>query len=416
MAQGSWIRTSVDLDGSTIRCVVLEHGEGRRPEVREALEDTCVGVTGSGVVKPEEVAKVIASIIKQASHTSVYNINKVYASIPGKDISIRYAYGIIRLKKPQVTPSDVKEVIEVAVEGSELGHRTTLHRIPIEFTLDGLGGLSNPVGLSGTTLEVRLVLVMVEQEQLARVYDVFERAGVKVAGLMHGPLAAANAVLSQEERRLGVGVLDIGEHSTSLVHYWAGSLLNIATVPYGTLYVTTKLSEFLGIRVDIAAELQKRLAFRAHGQDTIQILNTSLSVAEDIQVARAQEALHQALMDLLDFIFAQYARFEESEVGAGFTSDATKFGAGVVLTGDVLVNALDLEVVRGWFGGLPVRLGVSDVSNGGHEVATGFTFATAVGLAMGTEVNGMDVSPPPPKRRGLKALVESMGETMGDWL
>jgi cell division protein FtsA len=266
-----------------------------------------------------------------------------------------------------------------------------LHDIPQEYQVDQQRGISDPIGMMGTRLEVEMYLVTVQATAAQNVRKSVQRAGYRVADLVLEPLAASYAVLTDDETELGVGLVDVGGGSTGVAVFHDGKIRHIATIQYAGTQVTTDLVQVLGVTQTDGERLKERqgvaYAPLVDASEVIDLPSTPGQGPRTVSREMLSSIIHDRLHEIFDLVGREFER-------AGFGGQ--RLPAGVVLTGGTTHMPGMVELAREAFA-LPVRAGVPEQGISGlvdsvqaprYAVATGLVLYAAHRLAQGGPVSG----------------------------
>src|SRR5579862_3731863 len=237
--------------------VGLDIGTAKVAAVVGDLHDGTLSVIGVGCVPADGLRKgvvvnidstvhAIEQAIKEAEVTAGCEIHSVFANVGGGHIRGFNSHGVVAVKNREVDQSDVERVLDAARAVALPSDRDILHVLPQDFVLDGQDGIRSPLGMHGVRLEARVHLITTAMPSAQNVIKCCERTGLHVADLVLEPLAAAEAVLTPEEKELGVALVDLGAGTTDVLVFHQGALKHTAVLPLGGNHVTS----------DIAAGLQ----------------------------------------------------------------------------------------------------------------------------------------------------------------
>ena len=280
---------------------------------------------------------------------------------------------MVAIKNKEVGPHDVERVIEAAKAIAVPNDRAVLHVIPREYKVDGQDGIHDPIGMSGVRLEASVHIVTGSQTAISNNLKCIERAGLKTAGIVLEQLASAQAVLSDDEKDLGVCVADMGAGSTNMVYFVHGSVAHTSVVPVGGQHFTHDIA--IGLRTpQMSAEALKR----KFGCSMVSL--TSEDETMDVEGVGGRKARTVMRKDLAEVI---EPRSEETlhliYNDLRMSGLLPLLGSGLVLTGGA--SQLEGLVEMGEFMfDLPVRRGLPGKVGGLAEVVKSPAFATAVGL------------------------------------
>jgi cell division protein FtsA len=348
----------VDSDGITIL------GVGNVP---------CRGLRKGVVSNIDWTVRAISDAIEAAQTMAGVEIRTVYAGVAGSHIRCLSSDGVAAISGGEVTRIDVDRVLEGARAIPVDADRQILHVLPREFMVDNQDGIRDPVGMSGVRLGVKVNLITAATSCVQNVVRCAERCGLTVADVVLEPLASAEAVLSEDEKEIGVAVIDIGGGTTDLLIYVDGGIAHASVMPVGGNNITGDVSA--GLRTPVAeAERIKRNFGCALGR--------MVGEEEEIEVPGVgghapRKAARRVLSDIIEprveEIFAVLRKRIED------TGLLDQLSAGVVLTGGaVLLDGMTdfAEEILG----MPVRLGLPVGVRGITQLVAGPQYATGVGL------------------------------------
>ncbi len=208
------------------------------------------GLKKGVVVNIDATVRAIKQAIEQAETMSGIKINTVYAGIAGSHVTGFNKEGVAAISNREVTQADVDRVLEQAKAIPLPSDRQVLHVLPQEFLVDGHDGIPEPIGMSGVRLEARCHLVTAASHAVENIIKCAERVNLHVAEVVLEPLASAFAVLSADEREIGVALIDIGGGTTDLIIYVNGAVVHTTVIPIGGLNLTNDVAS--GLRTPVA--------------------------------------------------------------------------------------------------------------------------------------------------------------------
>ena len=350
----------VDEDGVTIL------GVGNVP---------CRGLRKGVVSNIDWTNRSIAEAIDAAQTMAGVEIRTVYAGVSGSHIRCQVSDGIAAIAGGEVSADDVRRVLEGARAIPIDADRQILHVLPHEFVVDNQDGIRDPIGMSGVRLGVRVNLITAATSPVQNVVRCAEKCGLTVADVVLEPFASAESVLSEDEKEIGVAVIDIGGGTTDLLLYVDGGIGHVSVIPCGGNNVTQDISS--GLRTPMGeAERLKRVGGCALGR--------MVADDEEIEVPgvgghSARTAPRRLLSDIIEprieEIFAVIrTRIED-------TGLLEQLSAGAVLTGGAVLMEGMTEFAEEILG-MPVRMGVPVGVRGITQLVAGPQFATGVGLVL----------------------------------
>ncbi|HXK19792.1 MAG TPA: cell division protein FtsA [Polyangiaceae bacterium] len=348
----------VDADGITIL------GVGNVP---------CRGLRKGVVSNIEWTMRSVREAIEAAQTMAGVEIKTVYAGIAGSHIRSQVSDGVCAISGREVTRTDLDRVLEGARAIPVDADRMILHALPREYVVDAQDGIRDPVGMSGVRLQVRVNLVTAATSCVQNVIRCVERCGLSVADVVLEPLASADAVLSEDEKEIGVAVIDIGGGTTDLLLYADGGIAHTSVIPAGGNNITSDVAA--GLRTPMAeAERLKRNYGCALGR--------MISDEEEIEVPGvgghsprrvARRLLSDIIEPRVEEIFSE-ARRRIEETGL-----LEQVSSGCVLTGGAALMEGMVECAEEILG-MPVRLGFPVGVKGIVQLVQGPQYATGVGL------------------------------------
>jgi cell division protein FtsA len=367
--------------GSTKTCAVLlevAREEGRPPTYRVmgVGQSRTGGVRRDVVTDLEETTAAVRVAMKEAELMAGVRAERVFAGIAGNHIDANLSTGVVAVGGGEIGADDVERVHEVARAIVVPSDREVLHVLPQEYRVDGQGEIRDPVGMAGTRLEAEVYIITCGAAAAANLRKAVGRAGYKVEAFVHEPLATARAVLTEDEREVGVALADLGAATTELAVFRESKTRHLATIPWGGAAITNDLVKGLSVPFSEAerAKVQYGVASAQLVDPRESVDLTAPGPGARRQVARELIAhiIEQRLDEILELAAAEIERAGESE----------DLGAGIVLTGggSELTGAVDLA--QHVFG-LPARVGSPGTDLGGlADAVRKPRFATGTGLAL----------------------------------
>ncbi|NLE88940.1 MAG: cell division protein FtsA [Myxococcales bacterium] len=348
----------VDADGITVL------GVGSVP---------CRGLRKGVVSNIEWTVRAIREAVDAAQTMAGVEIDTVYAGVAGSHIRSLSSDGVCAIAGREVTRADVERVLEGARAIPVDADRMILHVLPREYVVDNQDGIRDPIGMSGVRLQARVNLVTAATSCVQNVVRCVERCGLDVADVVLEPLASADAVVSEDEKEIGVAVVDIGGGTTDLLIYADGGIAHTSVIPAGGNNITSDVAA--GLRTPMAeAERLKRNYGCALGR--------MIGDDEEIEVPGVgghapRRAARRLLSDIIEprceEIFHEIRRRMEE------TGLLERVSAGAVLTGGANLMEGMAECGEEILG-MPVRMGFPVEIRGLVQLVQGPQYATGVGL------------------------------------
>jgi cell division protein FtsA len=281
-----------------------------------------------GVVSDiEEATRSIRAAVEEAVRLAGVQPDGLYVGIAGEHVRAMCSTGVVAISGSEITRPDVERVNEVARAMAIPQDRELLHAIPQEYRVDKADGIRDPVGMIGTRLETEMYLVTIGSSPAMNLRKAIERAGYRTRELVLEPLASALSVLTEDEKELGVVLVELGAGTTDIAVFHEGKIRHLGTIPYGGNNVTSDLVQGLGITQHDAEQLKE-----AYGCAYEPLIDSEQVIAMPPSAAHGERHISRELMthiihQRMDEIFEKVQR-EVKE--AGFVGT---LNAGVVLTG-----------------------------------------------------------------------------------
>jgi len=375
MAGKSDRRLVVGLDVGTSKIVAI---------VGELAADGTIEVVGVGmhpsrglkkgvVVNIESTVRSIQRAVEEAELMAGCEIHSVYAGIAGSHIRSLNSHGIVAIRDKEVMPADVDRVIDAARAVAIPADQKILHVIPQEFIIDQQDGIREPVGMSGVRLEARVHIVTGAVSAAQNIEKCVRRCDLTVDDIVLEQLASSYSVLTEDEKDLGVCLVDIGGGTTDIAIFCEGGLRHTAVIPIAGDQVTNDIAIALRTPTKSAEEIKLRYACAlpqlTSAEETIEVP----SVGE-----RAPRRLgRQTLAEVIEPRYAELYALIQAEIRRSGFEDM--IAAGIVLTGGASKMEGAAELAEEIFH-MPVRLGAPIGVSGLAEVVRNPIHATGVGL------------------------------------
>lgn len=372
MAKPGDIIVGLDI-GTTKVCAIVGEVGTEGVDITGVGEAKSKGLRKGVVVNIESTVASIREAIEKAGNMAGVEIATVYAGIAGSHVQGLNSHGIVSIANHEVAQEDVARVLDQARRISLPMDRQVIHALPQDYIVDHQDGVREPVGMSGVRLEARVHLVTAAAASIQNVTKCAERCGLHVAELVLEPLASAEAVLTDDEKEIGVALVDIGGGTTDVVIYVDGSLVHTSVIPLGGLNLTGDIAT--GLRTPLAEA--ERIKIR-HGCAMAAMVDQSETIEVSSVGGRGARSIpKQVLVEIIEprmeEIFALVRRVIQD------SGHYEVLGAGVVLCGGATLLEGTVELAESVLG-LPVRRGTPMGVGGMNEMVKGPQHATAVGL------------------------------------
>lgn len=366
----------VGLDiGTTKICAVVGEVSGKDINIIGIGTHPSVGLRKGVVVNIESTVDSIKKAVEEAELMAGCEISSVYAGIAGGHITGFNSRGIVAIKGPEITQNDVDRVIDAARAVAIPMDREVIHVLPQEFIVDDQAGIQNPIGMSGVRLEAKIHIVTGAVTSAHNIVKCANRSGLDVCDIVLESLASGEAVLTDEERELGVALLDFGGGTTDMAIFSERNIKHTFVLALGGNNLTNDIA--VGLRAPIAdAEKIKIkygscLAQNISGEETIEIPGMGGRKPRKLPRQILGEILEPRMEEIFTLIKREIYR-------AGMEN---AISSGLVITGGSALLQDVTEVAESIFN-LPTRLGQPVGISGLVDVVNNPMYATGVGLVL----------------------------------
>jgi cell division protein FtsA len=364
----------LDIGTTKICCVVGEVTDNGLDVIGVGMHPS-VGLRKGVVVNIESTVGSVKKAVEEAEMMAGCEISSVYAGIAGGHIKGFNSHGVIAIKGREVCQQDIERVVEAARAVAIPLDREVIHTLPQEFLVDEQDGISNPLGMSGVRLEAQVHIVTGAVTSAQNIVKCCNRAGLDVCDIVLESLASAETVLTQEERDLGVALIDFGGGTTDLALFAGDNIKHTAVLPLGGNNLTQDIA--VGLRTPLAEA--EKIKLRYGCARTVLIKKDETIEIPGLGGRRTKVLSRQILGEILEprveEIFSLILReIQRSGYGDTVTS-------GVVITGGSALLPGIIEMAEDIFN-LPARVGYPTEIGGLTDVVNSPAFATGVGLVL----------------------------------
>ncbi len=375
------ITVGLDIGTSKI-CALVASGEGSK---QEGLEILGIGISESEglsrgvIVNIERTTNTIKKVIEQAEQQSNIKIKEVTVGIAGDYIESFETRGIIGISNPnkEVTKEDVDRLIENARSVKISSDREIIHVMPQYYIIDGQDGITDPIGMSGVRMEASVHIITGIRTAIQNIHRCVERCGVKVSKVVLEPYASSRALLTDEEKEVGVAIVDIGGGTTDIAIFEEDVIRYTSIFGLAGRHVTDDIRNVLGIIANQAERIKREYGHcfqESISKDEVFMI-PGISGRKPMEVSKANlcNIIQPRMEELFEFALAEIKK-------SGF---AERLGAGIVLTGGTCLLKGTEDLAHAVFG-LPVKIGIpSQISYSGlaPEIESPI-YSTGVGLAL----------------------------------
>lgn len=333
------------------------------------------GLKKGVVVNIESTVQSIQRAIEEAELMAGCQINSVFAGIAGSHVKSLNSHGIVAIKDREVTASDLDRVIDAARAVAIPADQRVLHILPQEFIIDQQEGIREPIGMSGVRLEAKVHLVTGAVGAAQNIIKCVQRCGLEVDDIILEQLASSHSILTDDEKELGVCIVDIGGGTTDIAVFADDAIRHTAVIPIAGDQVTNDIAVALRTPTQNAEEIKIKYACAlrqlANPEETIEVPSVGERPARQLSRQTLAEVVEPRYEELLQLVHAELRKSGFEELVA----------AGLVLTGgsSKMDGVVDLaeEIFH-----MPVRLGYPQYITGLSDVVRNPIYATGVGLLL----------------------------------
>jgi cell division protein FtsA len=365
----------LDIGTSKIVAVVAEVASDGRLNVLGVGAQEARGLSRGVVVNIEDTVQAISKVIQEVELMADCKVKDVYTGIAGSHIRSFNSNGMVAIKDKEVSPGDIDRVIETARAMPIPAEQEILHILTQEFVIDGQDGIREPIGMSGMRLEVKVHIVTGAISAAQNIVKCVRRCGLDVNDLVLQPLASSYAVLSEDEKDLGVCLIDIGGGTTDIAVWAQGAIRHTAVIPIAGNQVTNDIAMALRTPTRDAEDIKRRsgcaLADLANPEEVIEVAGVDDRPSRKLSRRALADVIQPRVEELFEIVQAELRRSGYENV----------LSSGIVLTGGSASMPGMIELGEEIFH-MPVRLGEPKYSGPLVDVIKSPRYATAFGLIL----------------------------------
>ncbi|MBP9085358.1 MAG: cell division protein FtsA [Kofleriaceae bacterium] len=368
------IIVGLDIGTTKIACIVGEVTE-------DGIDIIGIGSAPSRglrrgvVVNIDATVQSIQQAVDEAENMAGCEISQVYAAISGAHVRGLNSHGIVAVKDKEVRDSDIARVIEAAKAVAIPMDREVLHVLPQQYVIDDQDGIRDPLGMAGVRLEAKVHIVTTAVTSAQNVVKCANRCGLQVADIVLEPLAASQAVLEEDEKELGVAMIDIGGGTCDIVVYCDGAIVHTSVLPLGGGHVTNDIATVLRTPLDSAEKIKRKYGCAARNlvdeSETMEVPSVGGRGPRVFPRMKLVEVIEPRIEEIFEHVKRDLMR-------SGYFDS---LAAGLVLTGGATAMEGVAEIAEQVVG-LPTRRGMPTRIGGLVDVVRSPAYATGVGLVM----------------------------------
>lgn len=364
---------ALDIGTSKIAALVGEVNQNNQIEVVGFGSHPSRGLKRGVVVNIESTVQSIQRAVEEAELMAGCEIHSAYTGISGSHIRSLNSHGIVAIRDREVNQSDVDRVIDAAKAVAIPADQKILHILPQEFIIDNQEGVREPAGMSGVRLEAKVHIVTGAVSAAQNITKCVKRCGLQIGDIILEQLASSHSVLTDDEKELGVCLVDIGGGTTDIAIFTEGAIRHTAVIPIAGDHVTNDVAVALRTPTQFAEEIKIKHAFASP-----EIVDADETIQVPSVVKRPPKQIHKkALAQVVAARYEELFALIQAELRRSGFEDL--IAAGIVLTGGASKVVGAVELAETIFQ-MPVRLGLPQNVNGLMDIRENPGFATGVGL------------------------------------
>jgi cell division protein FtsA len=374
MARKENIVVGLDI-GTTKICAIVGEVSDDGIDIIGIGSAPSTGLRKGVVINIASTVEAIRKAVKEAELMAGCEISSVYTGISGGHIRGFNSHGIVAVKDSEITPTDVNRVIDAAKAVAIPMDREVIHILPQEFVIDDQDGIKEPLGMSGVRLEAKVHIVTAAVTSAQNIIKCANRTGLNVSAIVLQQLASAEAVLTDDEKDLGVCLIDIGGGTTDIAIFSDGAIVHTSVLPLGGNHLTTDIA--LGIRTPQEEAEQIKQKFGCALVEQVEA--GELIDVPSVGGRKPRSLSRQILCEIIEARAEEIFQLVREEIRNTAYEDL--LASGVVLTGGTAQLPGIADIAEDVLG-LPIRFGYPKKIGGLVDVVRSPSFATGVGLVL----------------------------------
>ena len=390
----SFIHSGLDIGSNKICCAITEiNPTSDSVKLLGIGTSPATGINKGSITHRDKLIDEMENAFQQAQTMADINIDTISLGISGDHVRGINTQGAIAIGgtngsnvpiQHEITDNDVSNVLELAKAISLPMDRDILHVLPQEYVIDSMDSIQDPVGLTGRRLEARVHLITVATSAATNLASCAEELGVSVDGIIYQGLASSLSTLEHDEKKLGVVCVDIGASTTDIVVYLDGGVRHTSTIGIGAASITNDIAVMLQIGIDEAEKIKKTYGSAKASMSSpdleFEVPTKNGELKRNISEHELSRYVEARTAEILQLVMREIAKADINE----------KLTYGMVITGGGSelknLSGLAQETI-----GMPVRIGKPNNISGEVDIASGPSYASAIGLSQwrrfGTDLN-----------------------------
>lgn len=367
------LRIGIDIGTSKVVCIIAEKND-EGINVLGLGTHNSAGLRNGVIIDIDSTVSAVKEAVNKAELMSGKQVNKAVVGISGGNVSGMNSEGVVPIKGRRVKDSEIERVMNAAqAQAIPEGHGL-LHALPREFVIDNQTGVKRPLGMAGVRLEAKVHLVSCLKNTEENIGSCMRNCGIEVQNYVLEQLASSNAVLTKDEKKLGVCLIDIGGGTSDVAIFSDGSISHTINIPIAGEHVTSDIARAIQTPTSNAEDLKKR-----YGCAMSDLVNDEETIATQAINGKDQTFSRQALATVIEERYSEIFQIIKQKIGnINLNQDIP---AGIVLTGGASriegISQLGEEIFQ-----IPVRVGRPQGLIGLSDILSNPIYSTSIGLVL----------------------------------
>ena len=319
----------LDIGSDTIKAVIAEPIDDGKILLKAGFRRPSRGLRKGVVVDMENATNAVGGLLDKVREVSKGALKNIYLRVGGSDVRVQSSRGITAVARAnsEIYKDDVDRVVQASEAVNLPPNRMILHTIKKEFIVDGVGDIQDPLGMTGSRLEVLSLIVDAFQPTIRNLSKCVELAGGSIGGLVFGPLASSEALLTDNQKELGVVSVDIGYGTTGIAVYEENKLLHTRVFPVGAGHITNDLAIALKVPVEVAEKVKLSYGYAlsrgASNKETVELQKLDPNVKGSPSRKFISEVIESRLSEICELVGSDLRAIDKER----------PLPAGIVITG-----------------------------------------------------------------------------------
>ena len=300
--------TGLDIGSATIKVAVAEIGSGEKPKVVFLSKNPSNGIRKGSIISIDDIEKCVGLALEKANGAAKGALKNIFLNVGGVKNRTQVSKGMVVVSRAdnEIFKDDIERVVKSAQDVIKSHNRVIIHNITRDFMVDGIPNIDDPTGLVGNRLEVESFIVDSFSQDVRNLEKAVEKTGGFISGMVFNPVASSQAVLTKNQKDLGVAMVDVGFGTTSLSVFEEGRLVHAAILPVGSANITNDLAIGLKIPVEAAENLKLSAGFAVSKEisikDKLDLKKVDVNAKNVISKRFFSEIIEVRLAEILELV------------------------------------------------------------------------------------------------------------------